>query len=93
MTKMKSSNYSGWLLTCWLGLESIHILKDIVWTLKKHFPKSQKHPMKVFTKPVPVVNESHNEEEWDKEDVEEIQGKLNQPVNYLTNCQQMIVFN
>jgi hypothetical protein len=49
--------------------------------------------VKVFKKPVPVVNESHNEEEWDKEDVEEIQGKLNQPVNYLTNCQQMIVFN
>lgn len=93
MTKMKSSNYSGWLLSCWLGLESIHILKDIVWTLKKHFPKSQMPPMKVFTKPVPVVNESHNEEEWDKEDVEEIQGKLNQPVNCLTNCQQMIVFN
>jgi hypothetical protein len=79
--KMKSGNPSGLSLAHWLGFGSIRILRDIVWYLKKYFPKSSKPQLKVVTKPVlmanePVDEEVLNEEEWDKEDVDEIQGKI-----------------
>jgi hypothetical protein len=79
--KMKSSNPSGLSLAHWLGFGSIRILRDIVWNFKKYFPKSSKPQLKVVIKPVLMANklvdeEVLNEEEWDKEDVDEIQGKI-----------------
>ena len=79
--KMKSVSPSVLSLAHWLGFGSIRILRDIVWYLKKYFPKSSKPQLKVVTKPVlmanePVDEEVLNEEEWDKEDVDEIQGKI-----------------
>ena len=76
--RAKSSNPS--VFPHWLGLESIQTLRDIVWALKKHLPKPQKLPLKVSAEAVLDDDEFRDEEEWDKEDVEEIQGKFNQLV-------------
>jgi hypothetical protein len=76
--RAKSSNLS--VLPHWLGLESIQTLRDIVWELKKHLPKPQKLPLKVNAEAVLDDDELLEEGEWDKEDVEEIQGKFNQLV-------------
>lgn len=73
---MRSKSNSPSVLPHWLGVESIQILRDIVWTLKNNLAKSQKLPSKVYVEPVAGDDESGNEEEWDKEDVEEIQGIL-----------------
>ena len=75
---MRSKSNSPSVLPHWLGVESIQILRDIVWTVKNNLPKSQKPPSKIYTKPDSNDDESGNEEEWDKEDVEEIQGNFKQ---------------
>jgi hypothetical protein len=74
---MRSKSNCPSVLPHWLGVESIQILRDIVWTLKNNLAKSQKLPSKVYVEPIAAGDdESGNEEEWDKEDVEEIQGIL-----------------
>jgi hypothetical protein len=64
------------VLPHWLGLESIQTLRDIALTLKKNLPKTQKPPSKDEAKFYSNEDESLKEEEWDKEDVDEIQGNL-----------------
>lgn len=58
-------------LTHWLGVESIQTLKETLRGLKINMPKTKKPP-------VAIENVSKdpelNEEEWDKEDVDAIQG-------------------
>jgi hypothetical protein len=88
--RAKSSNPS--ILPHWLGLESIQTLRDIVWTLKKHLPKPQKLPLKVSAEAVLDDDEFRDEEEWDKEDVEEIQGKFNQLITMLESSIEWFSF-
>ena len=54
----------------WLGLNSVQTLRKIIWTLKNKSRKSQNYQPKA----VSVCDEVVHEEEWGKEDVEEIEG-------------------
>lgn len=58
----------------WLGVESIQTLKEILRAFKKNMPKTQKPP--VAAELVSNDEELINEEVWDKEDIDEIQGKI-----------------
>ncbi|KAI9551691.1 hypothetical protein GHT06_022027 [Daphnia sinensis] len=60
-------------LPYWLGIDSIQTLKDIVWALRNSKP--QQPSTKAAAEPVLDEDEPGNEEEWDKEDVEEIEGQ------------------
>lgn len=61
-------------LCAWLQMESIQILRSIVSALRKYAPKPQEPPAKAAVETGGDEDESRNEEEWDKEDVEEIEG-------------------
>lgn len=69
-TKSSTSSFSFWL-----GLESTQTLKEVIWTLKT-LSKPESPSTIAETESAPPQNEEFpEEEEWDKEDLEEIEGK------------------
>ena len=70
--KTKTTPESGFLH--WLGVNSIPVLREIILALKNKSFKSQKSQPKTQVEPaVSSEEEVHEEEEWDKEDVDEIE--------------------
>lgn len=69
----------------WLGLESIKIMKEVFESLKKISPSVLKKPtVHTAAELAPDDEGPVEEEEWDKEDVDEIQG--NSALTYLPSC-------
>ncbi|XP_057379336.1 NFX1-type zinc finger-containing protein 1-like [Daphnia carinata] len=73
LLKMPSDRLT--VIPYWLGIESIQTLRDIVWALRNRSPKPQLPSAKATSEPVVDQDEPGNEEEWDKEDLEEIEGQ------------------
>ena len=73
--KMRSmgTNSQNSVLPQWLGVESIKTLRDILKAIKKNMPKKQMTPP--VSEQVAYDEEFPNEEEWDREDIDEIQGE------------------
>ncbi len=79
---LKTNTTSESVLPYWLGLNSITILRQVIWTLKDNFLKSKKLPSKADIEPTLNEDDLPEEEEWDKEDVEEIEGNTVQSQQY-----------
>ena len=71
---LPSSMTGDSVLPNWLGLESMQLLEGLIKKLEKKQPVVQKQ----VTQPPPDINEKNLPEEdvWDKEDVDDIQGNL-----------------
>ena len=71
---LPSSMTGDSVLPNWLGLESMQLLEGLIKKLEKKQPVVQKQ----VTQPPPDINEENLPEEdvWDKEDVDNIQGIL-----------------
>lgn len=75
--KTKTKKNSGFI--SWLGIESVQILKEVFLAIKNTLPSLKKSTSVHTTAALaPEDEEGFEEEEWDKEDVEEIEGNKNQ---------------
>lgn len=74
----------------WLGLESIKILIEVLGSLKKIVPVLKKPTVHTAARLALDDAEPVDEDEWDKEDVDEIQG--NSALTYFLSCWLIFIF-